>query len=111
MDIELSKDAKQLLKILYTEYKNRCADGLSKLQAMNFVSSSVIHETLLADWKFDDVDYACGELGKVGLLKCDSADMIRGYRVSLTDNGDAYMENLPKRFLKDAFGIISSFLS
>lgn len=110
MDIELSKEAKQLLKTLYAEYQNKRDDGYPKSQAMNFGSSEQIHKTLMSDWLFQDVDDTCYELGKAGLLSCKGADNIRGYFVQLNDNGVAYMDNKLKRTLKEAGDIISNFL-
>lgn len=110
MDIELSKEAKQLLKTLYAEYQNRRDDGYSKSQTMNFGSSEQIHKTLLDDWLFEDVDDTCHELGKAGFMRCYGSGSIKGYFVWLSEQGVAYMDNRLKRNLKDAADLISPFI-
>ena len=107
--MELSKDAKKLIKVLYDSYCDKRKNGLSKSQSKSCGGSPEIHQNLLPDWIFEDVDDTCRELSRAGLINCLWADDI-AYAVFLSDSAIALMENKTKNNLLAASDFISKFL-
>lgn len=92
--VMLTKDADALICAIYKAYLLRRKAGIIKRNAREMGSSATIHKELLPKWQFEDVDDACRELSRNGLLDCIFADNST-WAVSLSDHGILYME---KRF-------------
>lgn len=91
MEIELSKNAETLIKILYARYLRQLQCGKSKFDSANFGSSEDIYNTFCAEWTIDDLDFILCELGEKGLVHNDCSDDSIEF-CSLTTNGIVYME-------------------
>lgn len=102
MDKKITKDAERLLSSLYKEYINKREGGISKENAKLTGSSERIHQDIMSEWSFDDVDETCRELSRAGLLKCFFADDVT-YSSYLTDSAISYMENRAKDKLQNLF--------
>lgn len=107
--MELTRDSEKLICVMYKDYLEKRKSGQSKSQANSFGSSHNIHERLLPDWIFEDVDDTCRELSRAGLLNCMWADDI-AYRVRISDQGIIYMENRFKNGLSGVIDFISKFI-
>lgn len=105
MSVSLTKDSDKLICLMYKQYLNDRKNGISKSIAKSFGSSHNIHEDLLSDWNFEDVDDTCRELSRAGLIQCIWADNI-AYEVFLSDNGIIYMENRFKNGLSEVADFI-----
>jgi len=55
-EIILTKEASNLLRTIYAEYKKKVKRGESREDASNFDSSKAIHEKLAASQPFADID-------------------------------------------------------
>lgn len=91
-EVKLTKDADNLICVLYKEYLNRRKSGSTKSSARGFGGSRRIQATLMEKWLFEDVDDTCRELSRAKLLSCLILDNEVGETV-LTDKGIIYMEN------------------
>ena len=107
--MDLTKDSKKMLCMLYKDYLEKRNSGFSKSEAKSFGSSHNIHEALLPNWAFEDVDDTCRELSKAGMLDCFWADNI-AYHVNLSDTAISYMDNRFKNGLKDIASFLSSLI-
>ena len=107
MSVSLTKDSDKLICVMYRTYLQKRKNGISKADAKLFGSSHNIHEELLPDWLFEDVDDTCRELSRAGLIQCMWADNI-AYQVFLSDGGIIYMENRFKNGLSEVMDFISS---
>lgn len=92
--VTLTKDADALICVIYKEYLQRRKVGATKRNAREMGGSATIRNDLLPKWQFEDVDDACRELSRNGLLDCIFADNA-AWAVSLSGQGILYME---KRF-------------
>lgn len=104
-EIRLTKDSDALICAIYKEYLERRKVGIPKYDAKFFDGSSYVHEKLMPDWSFDDVDETCRELSRSDLLNCLVADDVV-CAASISDFGIIYMEN---RF-KDGLGSVLGYL-
>lgn len=109
MDIYLTKDSDKLICAIYKKYLEKRKKGISKSDAKYFGSSHHIHEELLSDWTFKDVDDTCRELARAELIQCVWADNI-AYEVFLSDIGIIYMESRFKNGLSEVIDFISKFI-
>lgn len=107
--MELTKDAKKLLSLLYKKYLKKREEGLPKSKACVLGSSHIIHESLCPDWIFEDVVCACRELSHAHLLECRWGNNIPVW-TSITDDGISYMENRFKNVFLDTSGIFSKLI-
>ncbi len=110
MEYDLSHDAEYLLCVLYKNYIDRRKNGEDKSKAKMMNSSEHIFNTLLSEWKFEDVDETCRELDRAGLLNCQYGDNIVYFSV-LNDNAIIYMENRYKRGISEVIDTISKLKS
>lgn len=106
--MQLTKDAKRLICLLYNDYLQKLKHGSSKSDAKFFGSSHNIHQTLCPNLLFEDVDDTCRELSRAGFINCLWADNI-AYSVHLSDDGIIYMENRFKKGLLDVTDFITKF--
>lgn len=109
MDITLTKDSEKLICVMYKCYLEKRKSGMSKSSANRWGTSHVIHEELLPEWSFTDVDDTCRELSRAGLIKCSWADNI-ACRISISDSGISYMENRFKNGLTGVVDFITKFI-
>lgn len=107
--MELTKDAKKLLHVLYTSYCDKRKNDIPKSKACCFGGSPKIHQDLLPEWMFEDVDDTCRELSRAGLINCLWADNI-AIQVTLPASTIALMENRAKNNLLAAGEFVSKFI-
>ena len=107
MNYELTKDSEKLLCVIYKDYLEKRKTGKTKSEANYYDSSHVIHENLLPQWLFDDVDDTCRELSRAGMIDCIWGDNI-AIRIHLSDQGISYMENRFKNGLNEVMDFISN---
>lgn len=107
--MDLTKDSEKLFCLIYKNYLEKIKSGMSKSAANSFGSSHTIHEQLCPNWHFEDVDEACRQLSRSGLLKCFWADGI-AFETSITDPGIIYMENKFKDGLLSVVDFVTKFL-
>lgn len=107
--MELTKDAKKLLHVLYNAYCDKRKKDIPKSKACCFGGSPEIHHELLPDWTFEDVDDTCRELSRAGLIDCFWADNI-AIHVTLPASTIALMENRTKNNLIAAGEFLSNFI-
>lgn len=105
-EISLTANAATVLKRLCKQYKKRLKDGASKSEAADFDSSKVIHAEFFPKWDFEDVDAACSELLRGGMLCGFRADGYV-YCAVLSDAAIAFSEN---RASKNASRFVGSVL-
>ena len=67
MSVELTRDAKSLLKALYSAYQDRIADGVKKDTAKYFSDAQAIYDTVYAQQDPDDLVDTIRELSRVGI--------------------------------------------
>ena len=65
----LTKQDKQILYKLYSEYLNRRKTGLSISESSNFVSGRSVHENFFPEMSYEDIDHSLRQLGKNNYLK------------------------------------------
>lgn len=109
MDITLTKDSEKLICVMYKCYLEKRKAGIAKSNANRWGTSHVIHEELLPDWSFIDVDDTCRELSRAGLITCSWADNIACW-ISISDTGLVYMENRFKNGLAGVLEFVSKFI-
>lgn len=107
--MELTKDSKKLVKLLYKQYHKQRKSGQSKSKAAFLGSSHNIHQTLCPKWRFQDVDDACRELSRTGFLKCVWADNI-AYQVQISNSAIVYMESRSKNCISVLIDFIAKFI-
>lgn len=91
-NVQLTKDSDYLICAIFKSYMDQRKSGTPKSNAKMLGSSKTLHEELMPEWSFEDVDETCRELHRAGLLQCTYADNV-AYYVSLNDAGIIYMEN------------------
>ena len=100
MEVNLTKDAKKSLALIYKVYEKRRAAGIKKSQAVYFdgySSDSVqLNQTVLEDRE---------ELQNAGLISCD---MMGG--ILLKDAAIVYMENKTANVIKEWLSFGSQFI-
>ena len=107
--INLSKDAAQLLTLMYKSYLSKRASGKPKREANCFPDSHYLHEYLLPDWIFEDVDDTCRELSRAGLIHVTWADNIANH-IIISDYGIEIMEHSKVDSIKDLAACISKVI-
>lgn len=105
----LTKQDKQILYGLYSEYISRRKSGLSIPKASNFVSGRSVHENLFPELSYEDVDYSLRNLGKCNYLKNMYADN-EIYCCTLSNDAISYMEDLPKETFLSVADFVSKFI-
>lgn len=109
MENTLTKDSMRLLCVMYKSYLEKRKSGMSKSSSNEFGSSHAIHETLLPDWQFDDVNETCFELARAGFIVIDYGDNIVT-QASITDSGISFMENRFKNGLAGVVDFLTKFI-
>lgn len=98
MDVELTKDAKKILKRIYKEYKRRLKAGKTFSEAVDFEDSIRYYKDLFPGWDERLTWSLLYELSKQGLIKKHQ----RGSFVLLRE-GILFMEQRRRRFVKTTF--------
>ena len=107
--MELTKDAKRLLCLLYKLYLERVSVGTPKSSALYMGGSDAIRQQCLPGEALTDVDDACCELIRAGYLDGLIADdMVCESR--LTDQAISYMETRFQKGLKDVLSFLANFI-
>lgn len=102
---ELTRDADQMLCILYKEYLTRCKAGHSKWDSKDF-SAQFFHESKpFCGEPFDDVLDTMVEIHLAGYVEMDL-----GGNCFLKDKAIIYMENRFKNGLTEVLSVISQFI-
>ena len=106
--MELTKDAKKVLYVLYKEYLKRIKSGIARTEAKSF-DPDILCQDLFSEYTSDDVnDFLC-ELGSAGYLDNFFGDGIVQY-TTLTNFSIIEMENRFKNGLNDVIDFIAKFL-
>ncbi|MEQ7258868.1 hypothetical protein ABQD63_04045 [Lactococcus garvieae] len=90
-ELQLTKDSKELLAIIYKEYLSKISNGMSKRQA-KIVGHADTVCALAPEWLPEDVVETMWELGRSGYLKNTPADNTVYFSV-LQDKAILYFEN------------------
>lgn len=107
MNTELTNNAKNLLKELYSEYQNRRANGTDRFAAMYFEDAKDIYNKLYAEQDIEDLIESIRELSRVGLMQVLWASGT-ATECRITNEAIAYMENRFKRVGKELIEIVGS---
>lgn len=110
-DIQLTKDSKELLAIIYKEYSDRINNGIDKRTAKTISGGSDELSRLAPTWLYDDLKETMYELQRKGFLKCQNASN-KIYHAWITDELIIYMETVIPRTAKKILSAIDilSFL-
>ncbi len=92
MPINLTKDADELICVLYKSYLERRKDGLSKSNAKKFGGYAEIQSKLMPKHSAEDVNETCCELSRAKMVDCFFADDVVQH-LWLTDASVIYMES------------------
>ncbi|EKF50924.1 hypothetical protein [Lactococcus garvieae] len=90
-ELQLTKDSKELLAIIYKEYLSKINNGESKRFAKRIGHLTTVCE-LAPDWLEDDVLDTMNELGQAGFIKNQHGNNII-YNSYLLDKTIIYFEN------------------
>ena len=105
MSVELTRDAKNLLKALYSAYQDRIADGVKKDTAKYFSDAQAIYDTVYAQQDLEDLVDTIRELSRAGMMSASWYDN-SAYCCRLTDEAVDYMENSFKRIGKTIIDVV-----
>lgn len=99
IEFDITEEAKSLLKLLYTLYLSRRAEGKGRTKANYFNDSESIQKDYLPSMAADDVTELCFELADAGcIIYCPGNNMAND--ISLSRDGLVYCEQAFKRNLK-----------
>lgn len=104
-DIELTRDAKKLLKVIYRTYRRRIRAGKTKDEACQFKIGDLQKIAGEMGWKNDDAFAVERELGNAGLIRPYSL-----YTFNLNTKGICYMEGLWLKRIKGAIEWLAGLL-
>lgn len=104
--MNLTKESKKVLYVLYKEYEKRRKSGQSRSDSRFFSSASDIQSNFFPSIPLADIEDSLRELGINGFLNNFYADNTI-YICNLSDYAIATMEELPK----DRFVSITDFIS
>lgn len=90
MSVELTKNAKSILKIFYQEYQKQHTADPSK-DTIYFGDPETIQQSLCPDWNINDIIAACRELKRKGMLQWHIGDD-SFTQSNFTPQGIEYME-------------------
>ncbi len=107
--MQLTKDAKSVLYILYKEYENRRKHNVSKSQAKSFDSAQSIQETFFPNSSLENIEDVLRELEKNNFLENFYADGTI-YYCSLSDFAITTMNSQRKENLLSIADFISKFI-
>lgn len=100
--MELTRDAKHMLKTVYDEYLRRIKDGVPKQQAKDFHDVHMLQSELFPTWSIPDIKSTSTELKNANLVR-----YYAGGGFLLKDEGISYAENQFKDGLLKAVDVLS----
>lgn len=107
--MQLTKDADELLCLMYKSYLDKRKTNSSKKECNYFGTTYDIHKSLLPDQYFDDADELVWELKRNNLIVGHHGDNILT-EISLSSSAIAYMENRFKNGIKELADFISKLI-
>ncbi|KST91680.1 hypothetical protein LKF67_1268 [Lactococcus lactis subsp. lactis] len=110
-EIQMTRDSKELLAIIYKEYLQNINNGIDKRTAKFISGGSDEISELAPTWLYEDVKETMYELERKDLLICQNASN-KIYRAWITDELIIYMETVIPRTVKKILSVadILSFL-
>lgn len=108
--MNLTKDAKKPLYLMYKEYKTRRKNGIGRIEARNFDSSAAIRESLSLDETIEDIDDMLRELVRAGYVNGMWADETWYAMVTLTNQAVQELEQVPVKTLESAASVLANFI-
>lgn len=107
IELDITKESENLLKLLYTVYRKRREDGKGRIESNKFGSAEDIHDEYLPKMQPCDVLELCFELRKAGCISGMRADNTL-YHIALTDTALVYGEQRFKRNIKELLDWLSN---
>ena len=107
IELEMTSEAKSLLKLLYGIYLSKRHEGKGRIAANHFGSSAEIQKEYLPNMKVDDVTDLCFELARAGCIRYLRGDNLAN-DISLTYDALVYCEQEFKRNLLEITNWISA---
>lgn len=101
--MDLTKDADEMICVLYREYIERREQGLSKSDAKGFAHPELLQQALFPEWYLEDISDTLHELHKVEFIH-----LYVDYSFRLEDAAIIYMEGRFGRKLDKILSYISS---
>jgi hypothetical protein len=98
-EIQLTKDSKELLAIIYKEYLDKINNGIDKRTAKTIPGGSDELSRLAPTWLYADLKETMCELQRKNFLKCQKASN-KIYHAWITDELIIYMETVIPRTAK-----------
>lgn len=96
ISFELTKEASDLLKLLYSAYVCRRADGIGRREAVKFGSIRDIQREYLDKMSHDDICDICMELWRAGCIEGERGDDTLS-EIVLTNDSIIYGEQTIRR--------------
>ena len=103
--IEFTKDADEMLCVLYKEFLSRRKDGEAKSEARRFEDGTIQTFKPMCNWPHSDITDVMLELAKADFLR-----ITIGGDCELKDNAIIYMEKRFENGLKEVLSFISPFI-
>lgn len=107
--MDITKDAKKLLLLMYNEYQRRRKAGMTRSSAMSFGGAETIKKTLLPDELVQDIDDYIRELDRAGYVTASYADNTP-WLCDLTTEAIQKIEKLPADTIKSIADFIGNFI-
>lgn len=107
--MELSKDSKKLLFLLYKEYVKKRKHGSTKSEAMFFGDARQIRDTFLQDEEIEDVCSYIYELRQNDFMLYSPYDNFL-YNCRLTNTAIVTLEKYPADIFKSIAAFIKGFI-
>lgn len=107
--VVLSKPARKLLKSLCRECSSRSAAGKDDCQARAFGGADYLQCELFPKWSVQDVDAACRELHKAGLISAFYANCMVA-EIYLLPAGTIYDQQGGRRILQKGLSFLRDIL-
>lgn len=102
VEFDLTAEAENLLKLMYTVYLSRRKEGKGRTQANQFDSAEEIHDTFLKNMRQEDVTALCFELQRNGCISGYAADDSL-FDIELSDISIVYGE---QKFSRDCKNLL-----
>lgn len=105
----LTKNAKQILYVIYKEYQNRRKHGVSRSESALFSSAEVLQSDFFPDIPLEDVEDSLCELGQNGYLHNYSSDNTIALFI-LQNDAIAELENRNAEIFFSIADFVSKFI-
>lgn len=107
VELEITKDAKGLLKLLYSLYRSSLDEGKKKSEANCFGTSADVQERYFSRMSVDDVTDICIELVDAECIAgCLAGDLVE--EMELTSRAIAYCEQSFERSTKELLAWVAT---